>query len=328
MCDGSRDCPDGEDEVQCETAEEEEKEKKKVTLVSIHTKVAKKAKARLELEEAKVVLIDGRKAKVKRRRRLRKVDKETESDDKGKENEITEAENEFERRDGLQTKVRKKPRTETEAKKQLTGDEIKIEESNLVEIENGTKTTEIPVIPTDSLTTVSTKFTSEIEEAMKEGITEFPTATEPVGFERKDGGRVLLVGERKVRVKKRRRQKSPTPKSLLNLPSSSDSDASSGSAPVSSSSQLYSVEQLRQFLGQTTDNRQAADKRNEGEDPPMILDKSPSIPAKSFQGTWIFNSFEKPNSRPTLPEPNLPNPPLPGPALPPGFFASFDAQFV
>ena len=255
MCDGSRDCPDGEDEVQCETAEEEEKEKKKVTLVSIHTKVAKKAKARLELEEAKVVLIDGRKAKVKRRRRLRKVDKETESDDKGKENEITEAENEFERRDGLQTKVRKKPRTETEAKKQLTGDEIKIEESNLVEIENGTKTTEIPVIPSDSLTTLSPKFTSEIEEAMKEGITEFPTATEPVGFERRDGGRVLLVGERKVRVKKRRRQKSPTPKSLLNLPSSSDSDASSGSAPVSSSSQLYSVEQLRQFLGQTTDNR-------------------------------------------------------------------------
>ena len=230
--------------------------------------------------------------------------------------------------------MRKKPRTETEAKKQLTGDEIKIEESNLVEIENGTKTTEIPVIPSDSLTTLSPKFTSEIEEAMKEGITEFPTATEPVGFERSDGGRVLLVGERKVRVKKRRRQKSPTPKSLLNLPSSSDSDASSGSAPVSSSSQLYSVEQLRQFLGQatdnrqTTDNRQAADKRNEGEDPPMILDKSPSIPAKSFQGTWIFNSFEKPNSRPTLPEPNLPNPPLPGPALPPGFFASFDAQFV
>ena len=42
MCDGSRDCPDGEDEVQCETAEEEEKEKKKGTLVSIHTKVAKK----------------------------------------------------------------------------------------------------------------------------------------------------------------------------------------------------------------------------------------------------------------------------------------------
>merc|ERR1712192_65752 len=83
------------------------------------------------------------------------------------------------------------------------------------------------------------------------------------------GGRVLLVGGRKIRVNKRRRQKASTVKSLPVFLSSSDSDDSSISLPVSLSSQLYSVEQLRQFLGQRPgqNQRQAVNKGNEGEVP-------------------------------------------------------------
>merc|ERR1719341_541775 len=113
VCDGSFDCPDGEDEVQCEkeTKEEEEQPKKKEEtfsndLVSIHTKVAKEAQARLK-EEAKEVMIDGRKGKVKRRMRLRKVIKESESDEKEEEELTTKAESATGRRKGVPTKVRR-----------------------------------------------------------------------------------------------------------------------------------------------------------------------------------------------------------------------------
>ena len=363
VCDGSFDCPDGEDEAHCETepkAEEEQLNKKEENfsnnLVSIHTKVAKEAQARLK-EEAKLVMIGGRKAKVKRRRRLRKVVKESESDDK----EELGAEVEKERRTGVATKVRrrKKVRKETGVNKQMIEEENDIEskESNLIapkgeEIDDvATETTEIPQFWADdalSMTTESSRFTSETEEPTKEGITELPTEkADHVGFERREGGRVLLVGGRKVRVNKRRRQKASTVKSLPVLPSSSASDDSSEPLPASSSSQLYSVEQLRQFLGQKTgpSQRQAVNKGNEGEVPsdaesltstefPAIIspDTTTVVPAKSFQGTWIFDSFQTSKSQEKLPEVKtssvFTNPPLPGPALPPNFFASFDAQFV
>ena len=145
---------------------------------------------------------------------------------------------------------------------------------------------------------------------------------------------MLSVGGR---VNKRRRQKASTLKSLPVPPSLSDSGASSRSLPASSSSQLYSVEQLRQFLGQRTgqSQRQAANKGNEGEVSsdtessittefsPLSPARTPVAPAKSFQGTWIFDSFQTSKSQKVFT-----NPPLPGPALPPNFFASFDAQFV
>jgi len=367
VCDGSFDCPDGEDEVHCETetkAEEEQLNKKEEDfsndLVSIHTKVAKEAQARLKEEEAKVVMIDGRKAKVKRRRRLRKVVKESKSDDRGEEALMSKEEAETGRRNGVATKVRrrKKVRKETGANKQVIEEETDIEnkESNLTatkgdEIEEvATETTEIPQFvdgDTLSMTTDKSKSVSETEEPMKEGITELSTAkVDYVGFERREGGRVLLVGGRKVRVNKRRRQKASTLKSLPVPPSLSDSGASSRSLPASSSSQLYSVEQLRQFLGQRAgqSQRQAANKGNEGEVSsdtessittefsPLSPARTPVAPAKSFQGTWIFDSFQTSNSEEKLPEAKMSkvfkNPPLPGPALPPGFFDSFDAQFV
>ena len=362
VCDGSFDCPDGEDEVHCETeqkAEEEQLNKKAENfsndLVSIHTKVAKEAQARLK-EEAKLVMIGGRKAKVKRRRRLRKVVKESESDDKDEEELGVEVEKE--RRTGVATKVRrrKKVRKETGVNERVIEEENDME-SNLSapkgdEIDDvATETTEIPQFWADdalSMTTESSRFTSETEEPTKECITELPTEkADHVGFERREGGRVLLVGGRKVRVNKRRRQKASTVKSLPVLPSSSDSDDSSISLPASSSSQLYSVEQLRQFLGQRPgqSQRQAANKGNEGEVPsdaeiltstefPAIIspDTTTVAPAKSFQGTWIFDSFQTSKIQEKLPEAKMSkiftNPPLPGPALPPNFFASFDAQFV
>merc|ERR1719341_563782 len=133
VCDGSFDCPDGEDEVHCEMepkAEEEQLNKKKENfsndLVSIQTKV-------------------------KRRRRLRKVVKESESDDK--EEEELGAQAEKERRNGVATKVRrrKKVRKETGANKPMIEEENDIEsmESNLTapkgdEIDDvATETTEI-----------------------------------------------------------------------------------------------------------------------------------------------------------------------------------------
>jgi len=288
---------------------------------------------------------------------LRKVVKESESDDK----EELGVEVEKERRTGMPTKVRrrKKVRKEMDAKKQVIEEENDIEskESNLItpngdEIEDvATETTEIPQFWADdplSMTTESSRFTSETEEPTKECITELPTEkADPVGFERREGGRVLLVGGRKVRVNKRRRQKASTVKSLPVLPSSSDSDDSSEPLPASSSSQLYSVEQLRQFLGQRPgqSQRQAANKGNEGEVPsdaeiltstefPAIIspDTTTVAPAKSFQGTWIFDSFQTSKIQEKLAEAKMSkvftNPPLPGPALPPNFFASFDAQFV
>merc|ERR1719427_1818634 len=95
--------------------------------------------------------------------------------------------------------------------------------------------------------------------------------TDHVGFERMEGGRVLLIGGRKVRVNKRRRQKAPAMKSLPVLASSSDSDSNDSLEPLpaSSSNQLYSVEQLRQFLGQrpVQSQRQAANTGNKDEVP-------------------------------------------------------------
>merc|ERR1719427_1719520 len=168
--------------------------------------------------------------------------------------------------------------------------------------------------------------------------------TDHVGFERREGGRVLLVGGRKVRVNKRRRQKAPAMKSLPVLASSSDSDSNDSLEPLpaSSSSQLYSVEQLRQFLGQrpVQSQRQAANKGNQVEVPSdteslvttefqAISPARTPVDTKSFQGTWIFDSFQTSKSKEKSPEAKVfKNMPIPGPALPPGFFASFDAQFV
>jgi len=315
-------------------------------LVSIHTKVAKETQARLK-EEAKVVMVEGRNAKVKRRRRLRKLIKESEESDEKEEEELTtKAAAETGRR---KVRRRKKVRQESGANKQLLDleEKTKIEgkESSFMEPKGdvATKTTEIPQF-WDSETMSMTTESSQTEEPTKEVITELSTEkADHVWFERREGGRVLSVGGRKVRVNKRRRQKAPAVKSLPVLPSSSDSDASSKSLPSSSSSQLYSVEQLRQFLGQRPgqSQRQAANKENKGEVPSdtesLVTTEFPAIsPArtpvdttKSFQGTWIFDSFQTSKSKEKLPEAKVfKNPPLPGPALPPGFFASFDAQFV
>jgi len=363
VCNGSFDCPDGEDEVQCEkeTKEEEEQQLKKKEenfskdLVSIHTKVAKEAQARLK-EEAKEVMIDGRKAKVKRRRRFRKVIKESESDEKEEKELTTKAEVETGRRKGVATKVRrrrKKVRKESGANKQVLEEETDIQsnESDFMEAKGdeiedvAIETTEIPKF-WDGDTLSMTTESSETEEPMKEVVTELSTENaDHVGFERMEGGRVLLVGGRKVRVNKRRRQKAPAMKSLPVLASSSDSDSNDSLEPLpaSSSSQLYSVEQLRQFLGQrpVQSQRQAANKGNEdevGSDTESLVstefpatspDTTPAAPARSFQGTWIFDSFQTSKRKEKFSEAKVfKNPPLPGPALPPGFFASFDAQFV
>merc|ERR1712172_213791 len=135
--------------------------------------------------------------------------------------------------------------------------------------------------------------TSETEQPTKEGITELSTEkADPVGLERREGGRVLLVGGRKVRVNKRRRQKATTVKSLPVFPSSSDSNDSSISLQTSSSSQLYSVEQLRQFLGQRPgqSQRQAVNKGNEGEVPSDTESSvSTELPAIKGPDTTVAN---------------------------------------
>merc|ERR1712210_181334 len=195
-------------------------------------------------------------------------------------------------------------------------------------------TTEIPQF-WDSETISMTTESSQTEEPTKEVITESLTEkADHVWFERREGGRVLSVGGRKVRVNKRRRQKAPAVKSLPVLPSSSDSDPSLRSLSASSSSQLYSVEQLRQFLGQrpVQSQRQAANKGNQVEVPSdtesLITTefpaRTPFESTTSSQGTWIFDSFQTLKSKEKLPKAKMSkvfkNPPLPGPALPPGFF--------
>jgi len=364
VCDGSFDCPDGEDETQCEKetkGEEEQLLKKKEEnfskdLVSIHTKVAKEAQARLK-EGAKVVMIDGRKAKVKRRRRLRKkVIKESESDEEEEEELTPNSKLKTGRRKGVPTKLmrrRKKVRKESGANIQVSEEETDIQskESDFMEAKGdevedvAIETTEIPQF-LDGDTLSMTTESSETEEPMKEVVTESSTEkVDYVGFERREGGRVLLIGGRKVRVNKRRRQKAPAVNSLLVLPSSPDSDSNDSLEPLpaSSSSQLYSVEQLRQFLGQrpVQSQRKAANTGNKDEVPseteslvstefPAIsLNTTPAAPARSFQGKWIFDSFQTTKRKEKFSEAKVfKNPPLPGPALPPGFFASFDAQFV
>ena len=105
---------------------------------------------------------------------------------------------------------------------------------------------------------------SEIKWGKKDLTTELPASkTEPVDHGRRDGGRVLFV-RRKVRVNKRQRQKASTNSSPRTLPSLSHSEFSLKTKDpkldrppsASSSSILYSVEQLRQFLGQEASQSQ------------------------------------------------------------------------
>ena len=100
---------------------------------------------------------------------------------------------------------------------------------------------------------------SEIKSGGDELTRELPVSRiEPVDHGRRDGGRELFVRGRKVRVNKRRRQKASTNSSTITLPSLSNSEFSLKTKdpkldrplPASSSSIPYSVEQLRQFLGQ------------------------------------------------------------------------------
>ena len=186
---------------------------------------------------------------------------------------------------------------------------------------------------------------SEIKWGKKDLTTELPASkTEPVDHGRRDGGRVLFV-RRKVRVNKRQRQKASTNSSPRTLPSLSHSEFSLKTKDpkldrppsASSPSILYSVEQLRQFLGQEQSQSQSKKQTEiQGEDdnmhsargdnlnlPVTLSNKGPANPG--FEGTWIFDSFQTSSNNN---QEKTKNPPLPGPALPPGFFESFDAQFI
>merc|ERR1712109_167013 len=68
---------------------------------------------------------------------------------------------------------------------------------------------------------------SEIKWGKKELTRELPASNiEPIDHERRDGGRVLFVRGRKVRVNKRRRQKAETNSSTLTLSSLANSKSS------------------------------------------------------------------------------------------------------
>jgi len=350
VCDGVLHCPDGEDESKCEKKQVDIKEEAREEendvfskdleeddiyskdLVSIHTKVAKEAKARVETEEEvrKVVMVNGRRASVRRRKRLRKVAEE----DRQKEGST--AGDDIEKNKGIiLTKAvrRKKVVVDSGPNKELPMAEIKSKEND--PNENATAKTELENNDT---------LASEIKWGKKELTRELPASNiEPVDHERRDGGRVLFVRGRKVRVNKRRRQKAATNSSTLTLPSLSNSEFSLKTKdpkldrppPASSSSILYSVEQLRQFLGQEQSQSQSRTEI-QGEDvnlhsargdnlklPVTLSNKEPSNPA--LEGTWIFDSFQTSSNND---QEKTKNPPLPGPALPPGFFESFDAQFI
>jgi len=352
VCDGVLHCPDGEDESQCERKPEDSKEEHHVEkndvleeddiyakdLVSIHTKVAKEAKARLKEEELKVVTVNGRRASVRRRKRLRKVAEEE------KQKEGSRADDDIEKNKGISlTKAIRKEKVvvDSSPNKELHMAEIKSKEND--PNENATAKTELENNNT---------LASEIKWGKNELTRELPASNiEPVDHERRDGGRVLFVRGRKVRVNKRRRQKAETNSSTLTLQSLSHSEFSLKTKdpkldqppPASSSSILYSVEQLRQFLGQNiTEQSQSQSQRQteiKGEDDNMHSARGGNLTNKKvsgslankgpanlgFEGTWIFDSFLTSSNNN---QEKTKNPPLPGPALPPGFFESFDAQFV
>ena len=298
--------------------------------MSIHTKVAKEAKARLKEKELKMVIVNGRRASVRRRKRLRKVTEEE------KQKEESGADDDIEKNKGISlTKAvrRKKVVVDSSPNKDLPMAEIKSKENYLNK--NATARTELENNDT---------LASEIKWGKKELTRELPASNiEPVDHGRGDGSRVLFVKGRKVRVNKRRRQKASTnssPPALQFLPQPESSLMSKDSLldrplPASSSSILYSVEQLRQFLGQEQSQSQSRTEI-QGEDvnlhsargdnlklPVTLSNKEPSNPA--LEGTWIFDSFQTSSNNN---QEKTKNPPLPGPALPPGFFESFDAQFI
>jgi len=364
VCDGVVHCPDGEDESKCKTKQVDTKEEPREEendifskdvvnskeeddiyakdLVSIHTKLAKEAKARLKKEELvrKVVMVNGRRANVRRRKRLRKVAEE----DKQKEG--SGADDDIEKNKGISlTKAvrRKKVVVDISPNRELPMAEIKSKEND----PNANAETELENNDT---------LASEIKLGKNELTMELPAASniEPVDHERRDGGRMLFVRGRKVRVNKRRRQKASTnssPQALQSLSHSESSLMSKDSKldrppPASLSSILFSEEQLRQFLGQEQshshsqsqsqsqrqteiqekdDNMHSArgDNLANKELPASLPDKGPAN--LGFERTWIFDSFQA-SSNNNLEKTK--NPPLPGPALPPGFFESFDAQFV
>jgi len=344
VCDGVLHCPDGEDESQCERKPEDSKEEHYVEkndvleeddifakdLVSIHTKVAKEAKARLKEKELKVVIVNGRRASVKRRKRLRKVAEE----DKQKEGSRTDDDIEKNKGISLTEAVRRqKVVVDSGPNKELPMTEIKSKENDL----NKSATAKAELENNDTLA-------SEIKLGKNELTRELPASNiEPIDHGRRDGGRVLFVRGRKVRVNKRRRQKVETNSSTLALSSFANSESSLMSKdsklarppPASSSRILYSVEQLRQFLGQSQSESQSQTEI-QGEDdnlhsasgdnlklPVTLSNKGPATPG--FEGTWIFDSFQTSSNNK---QEKTKNPPLPGPALPPGFFESFDAQFI
>ena len=145
-------------------------------------------------------------------------------------------------------------------------------------------------------------------------------------------------------MNKRQRQKASTNSSPRTLPSLSHSEFSLKTKdpkldrppPASSPCILFSVEQLRQFLGQEAsqsqtgiqgedDNMHSArgDSQTNKELPAPLPDNGPAN--LGFERTWIFDLFQTSSNNN---QENTKNPPLPGPALPPGFFESFDAQFI
>ena len=232
---------------------------------------------------------------------------------------------------------KKKVVVDSSPNKELSMAEIESKENDLNE--NATAKTELENNDT---------LASEIKWGKKELTRELPASNiEPVDHERGDGSRVLFVKGRKVRVNKRRRQKASKNSSPLTLQSFSRSEFPLKTKdpigipkldrppPASSSSILYSVEQLRQFLGQEQSQSQSRTEI-QGEDvnlhsargdnlklPVTLSNKEPSNPA--LEGTWIFDSFQTSSNND---QEKTKNPPLPGPALPPGFFESFDAQFI
>jgi len=349
VCDGVLHCPDGEDESQCERKPEDSKEEHHVEkndvleeddiyakdLVSIHTKVAKEAKARLKEKELKVVIVNRRRASVRRRKRLRKVAEEE------RQKEGSGADDDIEKNKGISlTKAvrRKKVVVDSGPNKELSMAEIESNEND--PNENATAKTELENNDT---------LASEIKWGKKELTRELPASNiEPVDHERRDGGRVLFVRGRKVRVNKRRRQKAETNSSTLALSSLANSKFSliakdpklDRTPPASSSRILFSVEQLRQFLGQEQSQSQSQKQTEiqEKDDnmhsatgdnlankklPVTLANKGPATPG--FERTWIFDSFQTSSNND---QEKTKNPPLPGPALPPGFFESFDAQFI
>ena len=267
---------------------------------------------------------------MRRRKRLRKVAEED------KQKERSRAGDDIEKHKGTSlTKAvrRKKVVVDSGPNKDLPMAEIESKENDPKE--NASAKTELENSDT---------LASEIKWGKKELTRELPASNiEPVDHERRDGGRVLFVRGRKVRVNKRRRQKASTNSSPRTLPSLSHSEFSlitkdpklDQPPPASSSSILYSVEQLRQFLGQEQSQSQSRTEI-QGEDvnlhsargdnlklPVTLSNKEPSNPA--LEGTWIFDSFQTSSNND---QEKTKNPPLPGPALPPGFFESFDAQFI